>query len=685
MAIIEEGQTTGVTTDTSSDDKLVLPSGTTTAPSLTFDGDEDTGLSAAVADQVSIIAGGVEGVRVTESGSAITAVDVNGPTAITHTAPTLTITNTTASDSHLARDGLIAFKGTQSGGEVTTLASITAEHFNASDDQKGVLTIAVNDGNDNDAPTDYLKLSTNQAEFNVKLKSKVGSEAEPGYAFYNDPNTGMFGDESDALGLSTAGVARVNIDAAGATTITGPTSTVGIFATTGGGTVGTGGSSDATLEQSSASTFQTALHVGAAIKIVDSGDGEVFLRTVASITDANTLEMDEAAVVENGSAWYHDGGELFAVKTGDSKTLFGVNETGAIQAGSAAADSTVQNFAIGDSDALDTATSGTRNYFIGHASDNYKITTGSKVIGIGYAAGEDNSSGSDSIYVGAYAGQEVNNDGNVYIGSSTGRLASGGANVAVGHNSMQACTGSSSTAVGYQSLDAAGDADNCVAMGHTALGATTNNGNTGVGYRAGQSLTSGQDCTFLGADSGGTGITVDADNQTCIGSNSAAQGANTIMLGASTVTGLHCYDTSITSPSDSRIKENVEDSSLGLDFINALRPVKFQKKHPSQYPSEIREARWSDREEIQLDENGVEVAVTVPADTRSASWEPRTEHGLLAQEVKAAMDAHDGADWQGHAVLPSGMEALSYGNLIPVLVKALQELTARIATLEAGD
>ena len=183
-----------------------------------------------------------------------------------------------------------------------------------------------------------------------------------------------------------------------------PLYTVGMFATTGGGTVGTGGSSDATLEQSGASTFQTALHVGAAIKIVDSGDGEVFLRTVASITDANTLEMDEAAVVENGSAWYHDSGELFAAKTGDRKTLFAVDATGAIQAGSAAADSTVQNFAIGDSDALDTATSGTRNYFIGHASDNYKITTGSKVIGLGYAAGEDNSSGSDSIYIGAYAG-----------------------------------------------------------------------------------------------------------------------------------------------------------------------------------------------------------------------------------------------------------------------------------------
>lgn len=69
MAIIEEGQTTGVTTDTSSDDKLVLPSGTTTAPSLTFDGDEDTGLSAAASDKLSLISGGVEGILIVETSS----------------------------------------------------------------------------------------------------------------------------------------------------------------------------------------------------------------------------------------------------------------------------------------------------------------------------------------------------------------------------------------------------------------------------------------------------------------------------------------------------------------------------------------------------------------------------------------------------------------------------------------
>ena len=77
--------------------------------------------------------------------------------------------------------------------------------------------------------------------------------------------------------------------------------------------------------------------------------------------------------------------------------------------------------------------------------------------------------------------------------------------------------------------------------------------------------------------------------------------------------------------------------------------------------------------------------VVVPAHTKPDDWESRTEYGLIAQEVKVAMGSHNADDWQGHKTLPSGMEALGYGNLVTVLIKAVQELTARVAELEAGD
>ena len=71
-----------------------------------------------------------------------------------------------------------------------------------------------------------------------------------------------------------------------------------------------------------------------------------------------------------------------------------------------------------------------------------------------------------------------------------------------------------------------------------------------------------------------------------------------------------------------------------------------------------------------------------PADTKPDDWQPRTQYGLIAQEVKAVMEAQNATDWQGHTVLPSGMESLAYGNLVTVLVSAVQELKKRIEELE---
>ena len=73
---------------------------------------------------------------------------------------TLTLINETASDASGARETSISFKGTQSGGEVTTLAKIVANHSGAADDQKGKLDLQVNDGSDGDVPTSRLSIDT---------------------------------------------------------------------------------------------------------------------------------------------------------------------------------------------------------------------------------------------------------------------------------------------------------------------------------------------------------------------------------------------------------------------------------------------------------------------------------------------------------------------------------------------
>ena len=175
----------------------------------------------------------------------------------------------------------------------------------------------------------------------------------------------------------------------------------------------------------------------------------------------------------------------------------------------------------------------------------------------------------------------------------------------------------------------------------------TSNGNIGIGKNAGDNLTTGSNNIFLGgyADSGsasganrigiGYDMTVNADNRIVIGSGNVNRIYNTFSSSATW-----------TRSSDARLKTEIEDSAIGLGFINDLRPVKY---------------RWkSDASKTQ-------------------------QYGLIAQEVKAAMDAHGEPEftvWDIEDSTDDGLQSLAYENLIVPLIKAVQELTARVEQLE---
>lgn len=97
--------------------------------------------------------------------------------------------------------------------------------------------------------------------------------------------------------------------------------------------------------------------------------------------------------------------------------------------------------------------------------------------------------------------------------------------------------------------------------------------------------------------------------------------------------------------SDERTKENILVSDLGLDFINKLNPVKYNK----------------------IDGN-------------------RTHYGLIAQQVKSVLDEASIKDFGGWVISdindPEGQQALRYEEFISPLIKAVQELTARVKLLE---
>ena len=78
------------------------------------------------------------------------------------TTATVTLKNNTHEDTDGGRESTVIFQGEQSGGEISTLAEIEASPDGTADDQKGDLIFKTNDGSDNAAPTEALKIDSNQ-------------------------------------------------------------------------------------------------------------------------------------------------------------------------------------------------------------------------------------------------------------------------------------------------------------------------------------------------------------------------------------------------------------------------------------------------------------------------------------------------------------------------------------------
>jgi hypothetical protein len=116
--------------------------------------------------------------------------------------------------------------------------------------------------------------------------------------------------------------------------------------------------------------------------------------------------------------------------------------------------------------------------------------------------------------------------------------------------------------------------------------------------------------------------------------------------------------------SDERTKKDIADSSLGLAFIKALRPVSY---------------KWVEgSKEVTGQVDGQEpTAVSVPGQ--------RTHFGLIAQEVKAALP--EGVDFGGWVLTdkndPTSQQALRYDQFIAPLIQAVKELSGKVEVLEA--
>ena len=168
------------------------------------------------------------------------------------------------------------------------------------------------------------------------------------------------------------------------------------------------------------------------------------------------------------------------------------------------------------------------------------------------------------------------------------------------------------------------------------------------GVNVGYNNTTGNYNSFFGRDAGFSNT--EGTNLTCVGYNaqaSAVDATNEITLGDANVTTLRCKTQTITALSDRRDKTAIEPIPLGLDFIRDLKPSKWV---------------WNCRDGSRIGDE---------------------DTGFIAQDLDDSQKKF-GYEIPGLVFKPNDdrWEASS-GKLLPVAVKAIQELAARVELLEA--
>jgi len=298
-----------------------------------------------------------------------------------------------------------------------------------------------------------------------------------------------------------------------------------------------------------------------------------------------------------------------------------------------------------------TPNTGSSNIAIGNSALNHN-TTGSSNIAIGNQAMAGGLGSGYSITAATPFYDAVANTGwrNIAIGELVlYKNASGDDNIAFGFNSLyKNSSGFRNFAAGVNALYKNTTGTDNIGIGLDAIYSNqTSWGNIGIGLNALKYVTGGKN-TAIGHSAGENATT--GENNIFIGYNSqpaSATDSNKITLGDSNITHLRCQVTSITALSDARDKKNVQGSIYGLDFINKLRPVTFE---------------W---------------------DMRDGGKAGQKDLGFLAQdliEVEDELDAHEILNLTMRSN-PDKLEA-SYGRLVPILVKAVQDLSQEVNDLK---
>ena len=419
-----------------------------------------------------------------------------------------------------------------------------------------------------------------------------------------------------------------------------------------------------TIDSSADATFANNLTVNgdtlslvksnnnAFLKIESTAGGEAFIDMRSTTNKTNVIRFFEGTT-QKGSVVYSHASQSLTFNTGDSATSKLVLDDNS-------------RISLSNND------SGSNNTIFGKSASPSQAGSNNTIVGENTALAMDGGESHNTVIGnnamrGADEGASGSIDFNVAIGSSA--LWGG---VLSGTNQV---TGN--IAIGYQALYKTDDTNPSIgqiAIGHQSLNSMTSGvSNVAVGYQTGNDITIGSNNTILGYQAGATGThditggsnntligyqaktnNASASNQIVIGKGAEGQADDSVTLGNTSVDRVYAaqdgaavlYANGTINTSDRRFKENIDDSDLGLEFINKIRTVSYTFIDDKQKDGKIK-------------------------------------YGIIAQEVQEVLKESGNEDFAG--IKDDNPEKLGadYVQFIAPLIKSVQELTARVKELES--
>lgn len=246
----------------------------------------------------------------------------------------------------------------------------------------------------------------------------------------------------------------------------------------------------------------------------------------------------------------------------------------------------------------------------------------------------------------------------------------------IGSNAMnKALTAGYSTIIGADAALFGDDYLKTTAIGASSLRTGTHISTTAIGY---WTLTgaSSEQCVVIGDSAGyrnvqGNFLTGKITNSIAIGYGARINGDNEIQIGTP---GQTLYaPTSVNIRSDGRDKADVKPLVNGLDFVMKLKPMTGYYDRRDSYVDEL-------FKDLPTDERAAKVREWWANPTKDGSHkEDRLQHWFIAQDIAALEDEYGRLPMVNKT---NDTYTVEYETFIPVLTKAIQEMAARIETLE---